>query len=49
MLSAAMDMITVVIIGRVRPKFLPSAPRHSWSERLAGLRLRDDLLVLLGA
>jgi C4-dicarboxylate transporter, DctM subunit len=27
-----------VIIGRVRPKFLPSAPRHSWSERLAGLR-----------
>jgi tripartite ATP-independent transporter DctM subunit len=38
LLAAAMDMITVVIIGRVRPKFLPSAPRHSWSERLAGLR-----------
>src|SRR5512133_1413684 len=38
LLAAAMDMITVVITGRVRPKFLPSAPRHSWSERLAGLR-----------
>src|SRR6476659_6260035 len=38
LLAAAMDMITVVIIGRVRPKFLPSAPRHSWWERLAGLR-----------
>ena len=26
LLAAAMDMITIVIIGRVRPKFLPAAP-----------------------
>jgi C4-dicarboxylate transporter, DctM subunit len=38
LLAAAMDMLTIVIIGRLRPKFLPSAPRHSWTERLAGLR-----------
>src|SRR6188474_2852775 len=38
LLAATMDMLTVVIIGRVRPKYLPSTPRHSWPERLAGLR-----------
>jgi C4-dicarboxylate transporter, DctM subunit len=38
LLAAAMDMLTIVIIGRLRPKFLPAAPRHSWQERLAGLR-----------
>src|SRR5213593_2152602 len=38
LLAAAMDMLTVVIIGRVRPKYLPSTPRHSWPERFAGLR-----------
>ena len=38
LLAAAMYMMTVVIIGRVRPDFLPAAPRHSWAERLAGLR-----------
>jgi C4-dicarboxylate transporter, DctM subunit len=38
LLAAAMDMLTIVVIGRLRPKFLPSAPRHSWQERLAGLR-----------
>src|ERR1700758_2554611 len=38
LLAAAMDMITVVIIGRLRPDFLPVAPRHSWKERLTGLR-----------
>src|SRR5271155_2343603 len=37
-LAAAMDMITVVIIGKVRPNFLPATPRHSWTERFAGLR-----------
>jgi C4-dicarboxylate transporter, DctM subunit len=31
-------MITVVIIGKVRPNFLPATPRHSWAERRAGLR-----------
>jgi C4-dicarboxylate transporter DctM subunit len=38
LLAASMDMLTVVIIGRLRPKFLPTAPRHSWPERRAGLR-----------
>jgi C4-dicarboxylate transporter, DctM subunit len=38
LLAATMDMLTVVIIGRVRPKFLPATPRHTWAERLAGLR-----------
>src|ERR1700693_3686042 len=46
LLAAAMDMITVVIIGRVRPKFLPSAPRNSWAERRAGLRDIWATLVL---
>ncbi len=38
LLAAAMDMMTIVIIGKVRPNFLPSAPRHSWKERLSGVR-----------
>ena len=38
LLAASMDMLTVVIIGRLRPNFLPAAPRHSWPERLTGLR-----------
>src|SRR6202045_4500193 len=37
-LAAAMDMLTVVIIGKVRPNFLPATPRHSWAERFSGLR-----------
>ena len=37
-LAAAMDMMTVVLIGKLRPNFLPAAPRHSWAERRAGLR-----------
>ena len=36
-LAAAMDMLTVVIIGKVRPNFLPATPRHSWAERRKGL------------
>src|SRR5271170_5882978 len=46
LLAASMDMLTVVIIGRLRPKFLPSAPRHSWKERAAGLRDIWATLVL---
>src|ERR1700677_4706583 len=38
LIAAAMDMMTVVIIGKVRPNFLPAAPRHSWAERRGGLR-----------
>ncbi len=36
-LAASMDMLTVVIIGKVRPNFLPATPRHSWAERRKGL------------
>src|SRR5271155_3708682 len=46
LIAAAMDMITVVIIGKVRPKFLPATPRHSWAERRAGLRDIWATLVL---
>src|ERR1700680_1675993 len=35
-LAAAMDMLTVVIIGKVRPNFLPATPHHSWAERRTG-------------
>ena len=38
LIAAAMDMLTVVIIGRLRPNFLPATPRHSWQERREGLR-----------
>src|ERR1700735_2467685 len=38
LLAAAMDMITIVVIGKLRPNFLPATPRHSWKERLAGPR-----------
>src|SRR6516162_6253097 len=37
-LAVAMYMITITIIGMVRPAFLPSGPRSSWKERLEGLR-----------
>src|ERR1700757_3161485 len=38
LLAASMYICTVVIIGMVSPKFLPRAPRHSWSERAASVR-----------
>src|SRR5580704_14508205 len=38
LLAIAMHMITIAVIGRLRPDYLPAAPRHSWRERLAGLR-----------
>src|SRR5260370_9931976 len=46
LLAATMDMLTVVVIGRVRPDFLPVAPRHSWKERLTGLRDIWAMLLL---
>ena len=46
LLAASMDMLTVVVIGRVRPDFLPVAPRHSWKERLTGLRDVWAMLLL---
>ena len=41
-----MDMLTVVVIGRLRPDFLPAAPRHTWKERLTGLRDIWAMLLL---
>jgi C4-dicarboxylate transporter, DctM subunit len=46
LLAATMDMLTVVVIGRLRPDFLPVAPRHSWKERLTGLRDVWAMLLL---
>ncbi len=46
LLAATMDMLTVVVIGRLRPDFLPVAPRHSWKERLIGLRDVWAMLLL---
>jgi tripartite ATP-independent transporter DctM subunit len=37
LLAIAMHMITIGIIGKVKPGFLPTAPRHSWNERIAAL------------
>jgi tripartite ATP-independent transporter DctM subunit len=37
-LAVSMYISTVAIIGFVRPGFLPRMPRHSWKERVAGLR-----------
>jgi tripartite ATP-independent transporter DctM subunit len=36
-LAATMYMITIAVIGRVRPKFLPAGLRSGWDERLAAL------------
>ena len=38
LLAVAMYMFTITLIGVARPGFLPAGPRHSWKERLAGLR-----------
>jgi len=37
-LAAAMYMATIVIIGLVKPGFLPAGPRSSWAERRACLK-----------
>lgn len=38
LLAIAMHMITIAIIGRVKPGFLPDGPRASWRERAGALR-----------
>ncbi|WIM13392.1 TRAP transporter large permease [Enhydrobacter sp.] len=38
MLAMSMYLLTIGTICRVRPDFLPIAPRSSWKERMAGLR-----------
>jgi tripartite ATP-independent transporter DctM subunit len=36
--AVLMYMLTITIMGYVRPGYLPAGPRSSWRERLAGLR-----------
>src|SRR6266516_212949 len=38
LLAISMDMLTIALIGIVRPGFLPEGVKSSWPERLAGLR-----------
>ncbi|MBV9521001.1 MAG: TRAP transporter permease [Hyphomicrobiales bacterium] len=38
LLAISMHMITIGVIGAVRPGFLPAGPKSEWRERLAGLR-----------
>src|SRR4030088_738251 len=38
LLAIVMHMITIAIIGFVKPGFLPAGPRSSWKDRLAALR-----------
>jgi tripartite ATP-independent transporter DctM subunit len=45
-LAASMYICTVVIIGYVKPDFLPSTPVHDWKERLEGLRNIWAMLLL---
>ena len=37
-LAVVMYMVTISIIGWLRPDYLPSGPRSSWKERLEGVR-----------
>ncbi len=37
-LAGSMHMMTIAVIALVRPRFLPTGPRASWPERVAGLR-----------
>ncbi len=38
LLAVTMYMITVAVIGAVRPGYLPAGPRASWAESIKGLR-----------
>jgi tripartite ATP-independent transporter DctM subunit len=38
MLAVGMYMITIAVIGLIRPQFLPAGPRSPWPERLAALK-----------
>ncbi|MBS0527610.1 MAG: TRAP transporter permease [Proteobacteria bacterium] len=38
LLAMAMYMVTIAIICRVKPDLLPTVPKTSWAERLAGLK-----------
>src|SRR5207245_11151355 len=47
LLAIMMHMITIGIIGFVRPNFLPTGPRSSWQERFAGLTHHGAPVILL--
>jgi tripartite ATP-independent transporter DctM subunit len=47
-IAIAMYMITVALIGAVRPQFLPAGHRSPWPERLSSLRDVWATLLLLG-
>ncbi|HET6198316.1 MAG TPA: TRAP transporter large permease subunit, partial [Acetobacteraceae bacterium] len=36
--AVSMYMATIAVIGAVRPRYLPTAPRSTWRERAEGLR-----------
>jgi len=38
LLAICMYMLTIVMIGIVRPNFLPSGPRSSWNDRFSAVR-----------
>src|SRR6202012_1919227 len=38
LLAMFMYMLTIAVITRLKPDFLPTAPKASWKDRLAGLR-----------
>ena len=38
LLAMTMYMLTIAVIVRVRPNFLPTAPKASWEQRLAGVK-----------
>ncbi len=46
LLAASMYICTVVLIGLVKPDFLPRAPVHRWKERLEGVRNIWAMLLL---
>ena len=48
LLAILMHMLTIGIIGLVRPKFLPAGPRATWRERLLAVRdVWSPLLLFL--
>ena len=43
LLAMTMYMLTIAVICRVRPDFLPTVPKASWQARLAGARAQASL------
>jgi C4-dicarboxylate transporter, DctM subunit len=38
LLAAVMYIVTIMMLGIMRPGFLPSTPRHSWGERFSAVK-----------